>query len=276
MADCEIAGQWETLFWYAARAEAEHPDDRDIELARARAYLQRGEPARCLAAATRAAELGAEPDFLFRIARDWALRGRWLDAASVGRLAIRPGICVATWSPLAVIFLEARHRDDYRRFCARILADEDLTTSWITVADAAWTCSLAPAAVDDFRGPIDLARRFLTEPRSPGGRHAMLNALGALLYRAGRYQDALDTLNRAIAADGKQGQPRDLIFLAMTHHRLGQAGEARRGLDQVPGAQLQGKDGIDWDALEIDVLRREADAMIRYDPIFPSQPLAPP
>ena len=64
-------------------------------------------------------ELGAEPDFFFVLARHWALKGRWHDAASFGRLAIRrPGLSIPCWTHLALIFLAAGDRDGYHRLRA--------------------------------------------------------------------------------------------------------------------------------------------------------------
>src|SRR5262249_55218522 len=59
------------------------------------------------------------------------------------------------------------------------------------------------------------------------------NTLGIALYRAGRYDEAVQRLNESIALQKQGGTYRDWLFLAMAHHRLGHADEARRGLDQA-------------------------------------------
>jgi hypothetical protein len=58
-----------------------------------------------------------------------------------------------------------------------------------------------------------------------GDRQGYRNGLGAALYRARRYREAIETLGRADRL-GK-GSPVVLAFLAMAHHQLGQHEQAR-------------------------------------------------
>jgi hypothetical protein len=60
-----------------------------------------------------------------------------------------------------------------------------------------------------------------------------------VLYRAGQHQEAISTLNEALDAHGSGGTAWDWVFLAMAHHRLGEADEARRWLHKVSEA-IQG------------------------------------
>jgi WD40 repeat protein len=55
--------------------------------------------------------------------------------------------------------------------------------------------------------------------------------LGAALYRAGRYQEAIETLKGADRLD--QSSPAALAFLAMAHHQLGQREKARAALARL-------------------------------------------
>jgi WD40 repeat protein len=60
--------------------------------------------------------------------------------------------------------------------------------------------------------------------------------LGIAQYRAGRYREAHETLTRAEAERAKRSSaplPAELAFIAMAHHRLGHAAEARAGLDAL-------------------------------------------
>ena len=66
--------------------------------------------------------------------------------------------------------------------------------------------------------------------------------LGAALYRAGRYQEAIETLGKVDRPD--TGSPTALTFLAMSHHQLGHQEQARAVLarlrqlpDQPPAAK---------------------------------------
>src|SRR5262245_13920490 len=60
-----------------------------------------------------------------------------------------------------------------------------------------------------------------------------LNTLGAALYRAGRYDEAIRRLEEGIRLQGGESLPVDWAFLAMAHHRLGHRAEARRWLDRL-------------------------------------------
>jgi hypothetical protein len=66
----------------------------------------------------------------------------------------------------------------------------------------------------------------------------------------------------------------DWAFLAMAHFRLGHRDQARQWLDRfrndTPNSTLDGF----WTNLEIRLLRSEAEAVVRYDPVFPADPFA--
>jgi hypothetical protein len=101
-----------------------------------------------------------------------------------------------------------------------------------------------------------------------------LNTLGAALYRAGRFADAVRRLDEGIRYKSGVSDKADWVFLAMAHHRLGHHEEARRWLsrfrDRSPGLAP----GYVWGELEIRLLRTEAEAVVLYDPIFPADPFA--
>jgi tetratricopeptide (TPR) repeat protein len=93
---------------------------------------------------------------------------------------------------------------------------------------------------------------------------ANLNTLGAILYRAGRFDKSMARLKEAIQkTPDKRGSWADWLFLAMAHHRLGQAKEAKECLakaHQLLGAAKAAR----WtDRLEMDILRREAEALVK-------------
>ncbi len=53
------------------------------------------------------------------------------------------------------------------------------------------------------------------------------NTLGVAYYRVGRYREAADTLRGNLAGQKEKYLALDLYFLAMSHHRLGEAALAR-------------------------------------------------
>ena len=67
------------------------------------------------------------------------------------------------------------------------------------------------------------------------GRPIYLNTRGVVLYRAGRFAEALTTLDESLEAGKGEFDGFDLHFLAMAHHRLGHRDEARRCLDRAIG-----------------------------------------
>ena len=111
-------------------------------------------------------------------------------------------------------------------------------------------------------------------PEDQKGDH--LNTLGAALYRARRYAEAVKRLDEGIQKHNGKSEPQEWVFLALAHHRLGHHEQARRWLDRFqdyrpkplpPSIAL-------WNELEIHLLRSEAEAVILYDPIFPADPFA--
>jgi WD40 repeat protein len=81
--------------------------------------------------------------------------------------------------------------------------------------------------------------------------------LGAALYRAGRYQEAIETLGRADRLD--KGSPARLAFLAVAHHQLGQREEARSALAQLRQILDEPRGTKDAESLD---LMHEAQALI--------------
>jgi hypothetical protein len=109
-------------------------------------------------------------------------------------------------------------------------------------------------------------------------------AVGAVLFRAGRLEEAMEHFEKA----HKDFQPRawDFLFLAMIHSGLGHHGEACRMLEQAdrwidqadkapPGSQ---EDGPRWPSSIAKpvalLLRHEAESLLSADATFPADPFA--
>jgi non-specific serine/threonine protein kinase/serine/threonine-protein kinase len=75
---------------------------------------------------------------------------------------------------------------------------------------------------------LDLARRAL---HASGDSGWAFNTLGLAEYRAGRWTEAIDSLNRAVQIDGN-ADPTNFFFLAMAHWRRGDKDEAQSFLEQ--------------------------------------------
>ena len=98
--------------------------------------------------------------------------------------------------------------------------------------------------------------------------------LGRALYRAGRYDEAVKRLGKYAALDGQVDSPYYSLFLALAHHGLGHAGEARTWLGKAekaldrdlakPSRGSMAETGLKWNQrLELSLLRREAEALIK-------------
>ena len=90
----------------------------------------------------------------------------------------------------------------------------------------------------------------------------MLNTLGAALYRAGRFEEAVHRLNESLQARHGEGLLQGFAFLAIAHHRLGHHDEAKRWLDKLVASQP--KEGFDIlpEEMEIRILSHEAQSFI--------------
>jgi tetratricopeptide (TPR) repeat protein len=106
-----------------------------------------------------------------------------------------------------------------------------------------------------------------------------LNQYGAVLYRAGRYEESLKRLAEAEAAYRTDDEKMtdiacNWLFLAMAHHRLGHNEEARRWhdmalarIDQELGKESEERGvatSLPWNRrLTLQLLRREAEELLK-------------
>ena len=90
-------------------------------------------------------------------------------------------------------------------------------------------------------------------------------------YRTGRYESALDSLQRAQGFDSSYGKATAESLVAMTHQRLGDAEKAREWLaratqrldEQLPQAGKDDLGGAPENYLIACIIRREAEALVK-------------
>jgi WD40 repeat protein/serine/threonine protein kinase/tetratricopeptide (TPR) repeat protein len=161
--------------------------------------------------------------------------------------------------------LQANDVEGYRRLCREKAKEIDgVPFSPLAANAVAWLACLHPDAVDDYKSLIALAQRAVNETADPKGRGPYLNTLGAILYRAGRYQEALDRLNERLR-DLPEGLPDDWAFLALAHHRLGNHDQARRWLTRLREYRSPTTFPTPfafWSHAEVPLLRREVEAVL--------------
>jgi WD40 repeat protein/tetratricopeptide (TPR) repeat protein len=263
--DCTKAERWAATFWYLDRLIAARPKDGSLHLDRAGVYRKLGREADRQAELTRVFELGADEGVVIPWAEELGSAGRWSEAASlVAGCARRGPLSQGLVQAWAIACLQANDHAGYREACAAVLAWQGSEPTVIFNAlSAASVFALAAKGLDDYRVPIAwLEPRLSAVPApSPRARHYFSNALGGLLLRAGRLEEAIVRLNEGIAAAQDVQIPTDWTYLALAHARKGQLAEARQMLERLrerhPDSSLSF-----WDLQEITLLRSKAEALV--------------
>jgi WD40 repeat protein/serine/threonine protein kinase/tetratricopeptide (TPR) repeat protein len=211
----------------------------------------------------------------FLVQRGWAHAGlgQW-DKASADFVQATQGKEPddAAWYSRAMLCLREGNQDGYREVCSDMLQRFG--------EGAAWTCTLTPHSGADPDQIVDLAEKLLAHSSRD---HWHVTQLGAALYRAGRFEEAVKRLTEATELSChpyRTNMQHTWYFLAMAHHRLGHADEARRWLEKgirgteqalkSPGEAL-GKSGNaggvlspNWNRrLTLQLLRREAEQLVQ-------------
>ncbi len=261
-ADCLAGEQWQAALWYLGRAVAAAPDEWTLYADRALAHEKLGHSREAEADLEKAVERGADSSVLVHLADVYAGRGCWdKAAAALEKAGSRGSLSLVALYHRALACLKLGDRDGYRRVCARLLAAAGPTPPPELANLIAWVSSIGPEAVDDYARLLTLAE-LAVDKAQPAAKHSVLNTQGALLYRAGRYRDAVNRLEQGLHIDKGQDTVQDWIFLAMAHHRLGEKDTARGFLDKAARTQPKEK-ASPWDILEEELLRREAEVLIR-------------
>ena len=161
----------------------------------------------------------------------------------------------------------------YHEICADMVMRFGHSSDLEAAYWSAWTCALAPDAVTDWRPVVLLAEKALAaDPKNCD----KLQDLGAVLYRAGRFEDAIQRLTEAEAAfkEAKaqfSGTIYTWLFQAMTEHRLGRADKASEWLekaiqdiDQPPPDRPSDRAARTWNRqLTLQLLRCEAEELLK-------------
>jgi WD40 repeat protein len=128
----------------------------------------------------------------------------------------------------------------------------------------AWLLLAGPKALRDPKQALSLTRKAVElEPKQA----IYVDTLGVALYYTGHFADAIPVLQRSLREQAGQTEAFDLFFLAMCHHRLGDAAKAKDCLQrgkqwfakrkgQLPAAWLE----------ELSAFQAEADALLAQPP----------
>ena len=125
--------------------------------------------------------------------------------------------------------------------------------------DLAWGLATGP---EPERDPALAARMAAFSVALVPGEQVSLNTLGVALYRAGKFAEAITTLEKSLAAGKGQFDAFDLLFLAMAHHRLGHRPEARDCYERAVHWVSAQKGLAAQHAKELADFRAEAEAVL--------------
>jgi WD40 repeat protein/tetratricopeptide (TPR) repeat protein len=188
------------------------------------------------------------------------------------------------WVDLAAVQLAVGDVDDYLVTRDKMLKQFDDSRP-DAANNVAWALALAAVPSEDRPRAVELAEKAMntvsTLPRSADYTN-YLNTLGAVLYRAGRSEEAILKLQEAtkqrpqvVFSPDKlaAGNAFDLLFQAMAEYALARVDQARETLGKADGEIrfFNGNNQPDtpsqslsrvWDRLQLQVLRGEADKLI--------------
>jgi tetratricopeptide (TPR) repeat protein len=176
------------------------------------------------------------------------------------------------WYARALVHLQLGDRGGFRKACAAMRQHFSASGNSQAVYWTAWTCIQVRDAVDDWTPLVPWAEKALAaDPK----KSDWLTALGAVLYRAGRFEAAAQRLTEAEAAFRNAKVPVSTIaytwlFMAMTRERLGQTEQAKqwlakavREIEQPPAERAKDPGARIWNRkLTLQLLRGEAEALI--------------
>jgi tetratricopeptide (TPR) repeat protein len=211
-----------------------------------------------------------------------ALRDQWDQAAA----DFARGITSAPpeseeWFEHACLRLIIGDTTGYRAFVQEMRRREGQTTNPIVAYVLARSCVQSAEPGIEPEQVIRWAESTLRDSRPAW----YLQVVGAAHYRAGHFDQAIkwvEESNTAYSSSVSDADLQNRLVLAMAHERLGHAVQARALLAEVQRSwrriETARTDGavslfaIDW--LPIQLLHREAEAVILYDPALPADPFA--
>jgi WD40 repeat protein/tetratricopeptide (TPR) repeat protein len=221
----------------------------------------------------------------------WCVRGRYHALRSHWELAAADfarGISSAPpdseeWFEHACLRLIVGDKDGYWSFVREMRRREGHTENPFVAYVLARSCILSDEAVVEPEQVIRWAETALQSGRPPW----YLHVVGAAHYRAGNLDQAIKWLEESNAAfirfnSGDNYKLQNSLVLAMAHQRSSRAAQARaqladvhrywKRLEAARTDDAVSMPTVDW--LPVQLLRREAEAMILHDPIFPADPFA--
>ncbi len=194
-------------------------------------------------------------------ARQWARSA----AAYVRALEIEEPTDLPTWLACASSLVHSGDAAGYHNLCDRMVRRFGQSRDPHQIAFLAHVCVLAPDALTDSARVVQLAeQRMALTAEIDVHKRWSAHVLGLAFYRAGQFAKAVASLEAVrqqpdLTPDFKIS---NWLVLAMARHRLGQDREAAAALQSARA--LLAKDPHElWQALSVQILLREAEALLR-------------
>ena len=277
-AEDEATMRYDAGLWNMDRAVEITPDDWTLYATRAALADLAGHPDRSAADLDEAIRRGAEASVIARAADHAARAGDWKRAAAfLTGIARDPASSTGTRFRQIFALLKVGDNAGYRAACAEFAGRVPPVGPGLSGSqanNAAWAFAVGPKATDDWTRPLGwldhaLIRLTAAEKANPTAkdqirqtRHVFLNTRGAVLYRAGRFEEAARTFRECIALDPRAAVFQDWLFLALAQHRLGHADDAKGAAVKARAARPAATAGSVWDRVEVELLAAELDAAI--------------
>jgi WD40 repeat protein/tetratricopeptide (TPR) repeat protein len=277
-ADDEATRRYDEGLWNLDRAVEITPDDWTLYATRAALADLAGHPDRATADLDEAIRRGAEASVI-AMAADRAARASDWKRAAILLAAITRDPAASTGTRFRQIFASLKAGDNagYRAACAGIAAQMPPVGPGLSPSqanNAAWAFALGPTATDDWTRPLGwmdhaLARLAAAEKTNPAAkdqfqrtRHVFLNTRGAVLYRAGWFEEAARTLREGMEVAPQDVAFQDWLFLALAEHSLRHAHAAKEAAAKARAALREASAGSVWDRAEVDLLAAELDVAL--------------
>jgi WD40 repeat protein/Flp pilus assembly protein TadD len=281
-ADDEAAKRYDQGLWNLDRAVKLTPDDWVPYAARAELADRAGHPDRTAADIDTAIRLGAESTAIVQAAERLVPRAKqpadWARVASLLTTAAKdPALPIEDRYHQAVACLKAGDRAGYKAACAGIASRMPPPGTLPDLGDAivaARAFALGPGGADDWAVPLGwpdrvLARIAEREATDPSAKERLrplrllfLHLRGAILYRAGRFEEAAAALRDSAALHQIDSEFANRVFLALAEHRLGHADAAKEAAAGARAAQSKVQPGTAWDRAEVELLAAELDVAL--------------
>jgi serine/threonine-protein kinase len=213
----------------------------------------------------------------------WARTGRWKEAAAdFSKLIELEPENHENYHLLAPLLVQSGDLDAYRRHCAQVAKRFGKTNDPTIAERMTKDCLILPSSGADLDIVADMADSAIAADPDHWGATFFQFAKGLSEYRQGHFTSAVQRMQKVLATPG-EFEFRDAeahLVLAMAHHQLKQADEARAALaegsaiiDAKPKVG-SGALGVDWnDWLIAHALRIEARDLIEgQTPAAPESP----